>query len=86
MSIDKDQRDPKDFRPNLSRRSVVTVISNIIYDLDDANLCEQQSNISPREKLLGRFSTDTHRDFHQRHGGQNTHVFLTHMKFNLIFQ
>jgi hypothetical protein len=50
-----DQRDPKGFWPNLSRRSVATAISNAAYDLDDANSREQQANPSRREELLGRF-------------------------------
>jgi hypothetical protein len=50
-----DQRDPKGFWPNLSRRLVAKAISNVVYDLGDANSREQQANPSRREELLGRF-------------------------------
>jgi hypothetical protein len=52
---DEDQRDPKGFRPNLSRRLVPTAINSTAYDLDDANSREQQANPSRREELLGWF-------------------------------
>jgi hypothetical protein len=50
-----DQRDPKGFWPNLSRRLVARAICNAAYDLGDANSREQQANPSRREELLGRF-------------------------------
>jgi hypothetical protein len=53
--VDEDQRDPKGFRPNISRRSVATAINSTTYDLDDPNSREQQANPSRREELLGRF-------------------------------
>jgi hypothetical protein len=45
----------KEFRPNLSRRSVATMVNSTVYDQDDANSREQQANPSQRDKLLERF-------------------------------
>jgi hypothetical protein len=44
---DMDQRDPKGFWPNLSRRSVATTISNAAYDL------EMQTRANNKQTLLG---------------------------------